>query len=181
MHVANASYNYGFLTVIDVPELGLCGGLLLLTEIGRPIEFHCTTPVQANRAQEILYGRTYNEFLYCDQIGASLIAKAKASMHIVITDCGEMLALASKQKMPFALLQSCVAGPRAESRCDSPMKWSDTIAVSDWQLSFSAANSIGINWAAGVCQQFADTLPLDEPFERIRQAIEEAQAVAARS
>ena len=31
---------YGFITIVDVPELGHAGGLLVLSPEGRPIEFH---------------------------------------------------------------------------------------------------------------------------------------------
>ena len=46
----------GFITVIDHVDLGCIGGYLILNLGGRPLEFHCTAPVRANRAQQILYG-----------------------------------------------------------------------------------------------------------------------------
>lgn len=47
----------GFLTVVEHKQHGLFGGYLVLNQVGRPLEFHCTAPVKPNRAQEILYGR----------------------------------------------------------------------------------------------------------------------------
>jgi hypothetical protein len=97
---------FGFITVVEVPELGFAGGMLVVSPQGRPIEFHCTPPVAENRTQKILYGQTYRGFLFCDQIAASIFEKSKAR------------------------------------------------------------------------PQFTKALPLVEPFERIRLAIDEAQAVA---
>ena len=53
----------GFLSVLDDEELGAIGGYLVLSRNGRPLEFHCTSPVRANRAQQILYGPTLQPFL----------------------------------------------------------------------------------------------------------------------
>ena len=53
----------GFLTVIECARDGFVGGLLILNQLGRPLEFHCSVPVRPNRAQEILYGPTLCGFL----------------------------------------------------------------------------------------------------------------------
>ena len=58
----------GFLTVVTIPDQGLVGGYLVLNAAARPLEFHCTTPVRANRAQEILYGPTLRPYLFGEQI-----------------------------------------------------------------------------------------------------------------
>ena len=76
----------GFLTVIEDAPSGLFGGFLVLDLAGRPLEFHCTAPVKANRAQQILYGPTLESFLYGDHIGASLLEKAKAGVEVVVTN-----------------------------------------------------------------------------------------------
>ena len=34
----------GFLTVVANADVGVCGGYLLLSQHGRPLEFHCTAP-----------------------------------------------------------------------------------------------------------------------------------------
>ena len=76
----------GFLTVVEHPQFGLCGGYLLLNFAGRPVEFHCTTPIKPNRAQEILYGPTLESFLYGEQIGRTLIQQGGQSPLTVFTD-----------------------------------------------------------------------------------------------
>ena len=75
----NSGCALGFLTVVDSPQHGLFGGFLLLNGGGRPLEFHCTAPVKANRAQRILYGPTLMPYLYGEQIGRTLVEKSKIS------------------------------------------------------------------------------------------------------
>src|SRR5438093_1215322 len=81
----------GFLTVVENAELGLIGGYLLLNAAGRPLEFHCTAPVKANRTQEILYGTTLKPYLFGEQIGQTLLCKSKLTPMVVCTDNESML------------------------------------------------------------------------------------------
>src|SRR5574340_381182 len=89
----NSKPALGFLTVVEHPQHGLFGGYLVLNLAGRPLEFHCTAPVKPNRAQEILYGPTLESYLYGEQIGQTLLAKATAEPLVVCTDLEPMLAV----------------------------------------------------------------------------------------
>src|SRR5687768_18472885 len=95
----------GFLTVIEQAELGLLGGYLVLNSAGRPLEFHCTAPVKANRAQEILYGPTLQPFLYGEQIGQTLLARTKLSPVVVCTDSQPVLAARDFTHVPMVLVR----------------------------------------------------------------------------
>lgn len=90
-HTSRISENLGYLTVLDQPKLGLIGGYLVLNPAGRPLEFHCTTPIKPNRAQEILYGNTLAPFLYGDQIAQTLIARSKVPAAFVLTNVAPAL------------------------------------------------------------------------------------------
>src|SRR4051794_1415266 len=83
----------GFLSILENTDLGLLGGYLLLNAAGRPLEFHCTAPVKANRTQEILYGATLKPYLYGEQIGQTLLAKTKLRPLVVCTDSEAALAV----------------------------------------------------------------------------------------
>ncbi|MGL4943918.1 MAG: hypothetical protein ACRC46_12095 [Thermoguttaceae bacterium] len=87
---------FGFITVSHYESQGLVGGLLVLNKLGRPCEFHCTVPVRASRAQEVLYGNTLAPFLCGEQIAQTLLAKARASRQLeyVFTDTAAVLAAA---------------------------------------------------------------------------------------
>ncbi|MDR1963393.1 MAG: hypothetical protein LBQ50_06415 [Planctomycetaceae bacterium] len=90
----------GFLTVIDQPRLGLIGGYLILNQAGRPLEFHCTTPLKPNRTQEILYGNTLEPFLYGEQIAQTLLSRAKVSVSYVLTNAAAVLAVQEHIETP---------------------------------------------------------------------------------
>ncbi len=65
----------GFLTVVELAEIGFCGGLLLLNERGRPLEFHCNSPIQPSRTQRVLYGSTLRSWFFGDGLGLRLGGK----------------------------------------------------------------------------------------------------------
>ena len=54
----------GFLRVLELDGGGFVGGMLVTNQLGRPLEFQCTTPLKPNRTQVILYGPTLAPFIY---------------------------------------------------------------------------------------------------------------------
>jgi hypothetical protein len=90
----------GFLTVIDQPRTGLIGGYLILNQAGRPLEFHCTTPLKPNRTQEILYGNTLEPFLYGEQIAQTLLTRSKVSVSYLLTNTAAVLAVQEHIETP---------------------------------------------------------------------------------
>ncbi len=169
----------GFFTVISHETHGLFGGLLLLDRNGRPREFHCTAPVKANRAQEILYGSTLDSYLYGEAIGQSLLAKASTAPEWICVENASALAVREFSDMPVAL----IVPPNEPGASSEPL------------FRIDAAHSSTLRMFAGgrhrlaVARRFAEDeakltvsvaeLPehfdLIEPFARIRGAIEEAQ------
>ena len=172
-----SEFKLGFLTVLEVEGFGSCGGLLVVNHIGRPLEFHCTAPVSANRTQEILYGRSLKSFLYCDQIGKTLTSQSKSQLDLIVTDQPSLVGLETSADQTLVLLidkseieqrQNCIASAhRLDMGSDSPM-----IPFAFAEDQNQLAN------ATAQLQHFVQTLPLDEPFERIENAIDEAQSVA---
>jgi hypothetical protein len=94
----------GFLTVVDSAPHGLIGGYLILNAHARPLEFHCTVPIRANRAQEILYGPTLEPYLYGEQIAGTLVKTSKLQPLAVFTDCPAALAAAAHVDPPLWLI-----------------------------------------------------------------------------
>jgi len=185
----------GFLTVVDHADSGLCGGYLVLTPAGRPLEFHCTAPIRPNRAQEILYGPTLEPYLFGEQIGRALVASAKTDPLAIFTDCEPALALRELVDLPVVLVfcgpqEPSPAGdgqaspatpeglPGAALRLDPPHALSSRITA--FQL---GRNRLAVPLAASDDRQtvtarlgeVAESFDLAEPFERIREAIEEAR------
>jgi hypothetical protein len=182
------------LTVCDHDSQGLFGGYLVLNTTGRPVEFHCTAPVRASRAQEILYGATLRPYLYGEQIGQALLSKANMSPLVVFTDDQTVLAVRQFADVPVGCVLESAAeqaqetdeGHHRYTRLDEPHA-----AVKPPFASGLHAFSVGQQRVAVLhqhvedaqeisqrCQDFADSFDLSEPFHRIREAIDEARRTA---
>jgi hypothetical protein len=160
------------LTVVELSAIGHCGGLLIVSQIGRPIEFHCTAPVASNRAQEIMYGLTYNGFLFSDQIGMALVDKAKNQPTLFVTDCADILPMTELIDAPLILAEQ--PGVKTEPFDGRGLA---SFSVQNQTIYCGNAKADQVEGIRNHTESFAKNLPLDEPFERIRQAIEEAHAV----
>lgn len=178
---------FGFLTVLPHPQHGLFGGYLVLNAAGRPLEFHCTAPVKPNRAQEILYGPTLEPFLYGEQIGQALVSKSKLAAQVVCVDQEAALSLRTVAAVPVALVlpemeDSSSGEPESHAaptyRVDRAHPGGPrlvTFALGRNRLAVSAAVSDDQGEVARRLGPLAESIDLAEPFERIREAIEEAQ------
>lgn len=152
---------YGFLTVVESQTHGLFGGYLLVDAGGRPLEFHCTTPVTISRAQAILYGPTLDADVRGRQIGAALLAEASMLPQVVLVDESATAAVREHTRVPVAIVQSLTA-------VEAP--------ASEWLRVGEARVRMAVT--AGADPVDPPPLPpfdLLEPFERIRAAIDEVQ------
>jgi hypothetical protein len=158
----------GFLTVTEHAELGLFGGYLVLNAAGRPLEFHCTSPVKPNRAQEILYGPTLRPYLFGEQIGQTLIAKAKNDVALVCTDLAACLAAREFIERPLLLIQS-------KEHADHDFALGSRFKMGKNEVATAAKFSDDEQAGREFHAQLHDAIDLLEPFARIREALEEAQ------
>src|SRR6476619_674477 len=92
---AASGTNFGFLTILLEPT-GTLGGYLVTNSWGRPLEFRLTSPVQANRVQQILYGGTLDSYLCGELIGKTLIDKSTTPAAWIITDHAAALELRAR-------------------------------------------------------------------------------------
>jgi hypothetical protein len=191
----------GFLSVVEIPDRGLVGGYLVVTSGARPIEFHCTTPVRANRAQEILYGPTLGPYLYGEQIGQTLLARPRSQPILALTDVEGVLAARHFTSLPVVY----VLPPDPESEPAAGMQHADPREASERGEEAAPASDCGrahppCSWdrpipfglgpyRLGVHRAFPEDqqvathcwsgsiggMDLHEPFERIHEAIHEAQ------
>ncbi len=177
----------GFLTVVEDRKHGLFGGYLVLNRAGRPLEFHCTAPVRANRAQEILYGPTLRPYLYGEQIGRTLLEQGKHGTGMVLTDCEPMLSVGEFITSPVILVGEGGGGVSPSRNNPSKKTWRvDPAQGTEPKLHFFEVagqrlalrrneNAQQRDAVAQSLEALATSLDLSEPFERIRAAIDEAR------
>ena len=183
----------GYLSFVTLPGAGIVGGLLLVNDRARPVEFHCTTPMPMSRVNEILYGATHREALVSDQLGKALVKQAlqstkntKRSIELLVTDDVDALELRPQIALPVTLLASDELGVQeSESNSAERNNDSDTLRT-EW--SFEIGSHCFTNTAdypqdreviRDCLSKLGSTWDLAEPFERIRDAINEAHRAAA--
>ena len=189
---ARPNSGLGFLTVVQDDPHGLFGGYLLLNTAGRPLEFHCTAPIKPNRAQQILYGPTLEPYLFGEQIGQALLARAKLEPQVVCTDRAPALAVREFVSMPVVLVLPSEDGvsepdtlkldaqPEGKTyRPDAPHAGlgGRLVAFELGRNRLALPDSAGHDrqLVADRLGQLCDWFDLSEPFRRIREAIDEAR------
>jgi hypothetical protein len=181
---AKSKQALGFLTVVEQSEYGLFGGYLLLNAAGRPLEFHCTAPIKPNRAQEILYGPTLDAFLYGEQIGQTLIQQGAAPPLAVFTDREPALAAREHVSSPMVLVLPSTAEPEPANgsgrilRLDAAHSGRPRLAtfqLGQNRLAMPEQADEDRRLVVERLAELAESFDLTEPFQRIRDAIEEAQ------
>jgi len=177
----------GFLTVLEHEQHGLVGGYLILNSAGRPLEFHCTAPVKANRAQQILFGPTLDSYLYGEQIGQTLLSKGSVEPMAVCTDVERVLSVRDFVSLPVALV---LGEPRTQHGHEASTRSEWRVDAAHDQASHLQQFAVGRNRLAVTSQHDQDRqaiagrlesiveFDLSEPFERIREAVEEAHKTA---
>lgn len=197
--------SFGFLSTLESPEYGHFGGYLIVSPLGRPLEFHCTSPVRPSRAQEILYGPTLQPYLIGEQISGALLAAAKLTPQLVFTDTAAMLAARSRSQSPMAYVISSTAAnvenhvAEVDSRLNglesnldgsadassaepSRLRYFDgLIELCGYELQLPRGFEAEKDAVAQLATQLSQHVDLAEPFGRIHEAIREAQRIGGRA
>jgi len=170
-------FTIAYYTVVQDDRTGWTGGLLLLNPAGRPIEFQCTLPVRPSRAHQILYGPTLRDHLIGEIIGPLLVQKTRTPISLLCCDQPESLRLQMHLDAPVALV--------AEAAEDEEGPVTDDMIAGSGDVHLAGASlRVAIERMDQLCRmlpEFADLPDAVEPFERIREAIEEAHSQIART
>lgn len=167
MASSGQKFHLGFLSVVELPSAGYVGGLLVTNQLGRPLEFQCTTPVRPNRTQEILYGPTLRPFLLADLIGKTLFERLTVKPTAILVSDADFLALRPHLTAPVAVV------------CDKESSQTSMKLGQQW-LRFHDehvdADRAAMKEAGSVIVADCD---LREPIDRIREALEETLKAGA--
>ena len=163
---------FGYLSAVESAEHGYFGGYLLISPLGRPVEFHCTAPIRPSRAQEILYGPTLRAYLLGEQIAGALITKAQTKPQIVLTDQPSVLCHRLKSDVPLVYLVA-EAGDASDATADQ-------IEILGHYFELAAGFESDRSAAIALLTALSQNVDLPEPFDRIRGAILEAQRIDQR-
>ncbi|MGE5195030.1 MAG: hypothetical protein ACM3U2_21260 [Deltaproteobacteria bacterium] len=158
----------GFLTAIEVPEKGYVGGLLVTNHCGRPLEFQCTVPVRPNPTQEILYGPTLAPFILGELIGGTLVEKAGVKPQLILTDREQILELRNHVEQPVALVER-----QKESADSAEAETSRSLKLGQQIVRFHPAHDGDRQTVSRGANHIPANADLQEPFDRVREALQE--------
>jgi hypothetical protein len=177
-----AEPTYGFLSSLNSVDHGHFGGYLIVSLLGRPVEFHCTSPVKPSRAQEILYGPTLQPYLLGEQISVALLQAAKLTPRLIVTDQAGMLSSRLRASAPMTLLLAEGGRGIASDASASVLSVVDgQFSVGDYELQMPAGFESEMNAVKEAASILAQHVDLYEPFGRIHEAIREAQRIGGRT
>lgn len=201
----DAATTVGYFTTVHSERTGWTGGLLVLNGAGRPLEFQCTLPLRPSRAHEILFGGTLQEHLISEVIGPTLLQKCRTPISLLC--CSHPEAFGLQENLPNHALAggesaSCTtvvgivrpgdekhdenasaANLSAGSIRSDHAAWRKLaahcpITLGNVELLVAMEHLEAAEAAIGGLNDMIDTL---EPFERITEAIREAQSQMARA
>ena len=167
-HLQQDQLRLGFLTVIEVPDKGYVGGLLVTNHCGRPLEFQCTVPVRPNPTQEILYGPTLAPFILGELIGGTLVEKAGVKPQLILTDREQILELRNHVEHPVALIES-----RQESADTATSDPPRSLRLGRQIVRFHSAHDDDLQTVSRGANHIPADADLQEPFDRVREALQE--------
>ena len=185
----------GFVSVRHRMDQGYFGGYLLVNSVARPLEFHCTVPVQPTRAQTILFGPTLEEFLCGEQIARALLSRAKLQPQVVLVDSPAVLCVRHWIDLPILCISKSHPASNAKSHpasnandgsqlpaehgfhCPSyqrnPSQYVER-CIEDYKLSCLDSYRSDLEAIEWILESHTIDLDLQEPFERIVEALAEA-------
>ncbi|MEZ6140811.1 MAG: hypothetical protein R3B84_09590 [Zavarzinella sp.] len=157
----------GFLTVFQ-EGAGYVGGYLITNLWGRPIEFRLTTAIQPNKVQQILYGSSIQEYLHSEVIGKTLIEKSQQRVDLVVVDHPDSLGIARHTGIPTVAIMQGGAAVETELTRFQHARAADELAVDHSQTT-------NLETIIAIMNRLDAALELQEPFTRIREAMQEAR------
>ena len=166
-----------YYTVVEDERTGWTGGLLLLNGGGRPLEFQCTLPVRPTKAHEILFGVTLRDHLIGEVIGPLLVRKCRTPIALLCCDQPESLKIETRTRCPVALVEEAALSDEGPID-DESILGSTRVELAGATLRVPMEQCEQVQKLAA---QLIDLPDATEPFDRIREAIREAQSQIARA
>lgn len=166
-----------YYTVVDDNRTGWTGGLLVLSGSGRPIEFQCTLPVRPSRAHEILFGPTLRDHLIGDVIGSLLVKKVRTPISLLCCDQPEALKIEAVVGFPVGLVVEAAETEEGPIGDETIVGFTSVPLVGS-TLRVPMEKREAVHTITSTLCDLPDAI---EPFDRIREAIKEAQSQIARA
>lgn len=174
MTASRDTLRLGFLTTVEQANDCFVGGLLITNHLGRPLEFQCTTPVRPNSTQKILYGPTLKPFVMTELIGKTLYERADVKPDVLLIEEDDLLGLRELIDKPVACLS-------VESKIPAMMggPGEEPLRLGKQLLRVHHAHDSDRGSILKRSHLLPEQADLEEPFERVREALQEVLSPGA--
>jgi len=171
----------GFVTMVYTDEdQSYRGAILVMDGRGKPLEFRCTDPIRPNAAQRTLYGRTLLPYIAQELIACPLAGGVSERAQVLLTDNPDILGARPKVGVPSVHVRrqgqamrpggSEVGEGEQETEhllTSEAATFAPIIVRSHWTVPEEA------QWVRALLQPVFLMVDLLEPFERVRNALEQ--------
>ncbi len=157
----------GFYQVVEQPNGEMCGGVLITSHLGRPIEFQCSLPVRPNATQQTLYGPTLRPFLIGELIAKALKDRLQVLPDVLFVNQPEALNNQTWNSIPVLCSTESV-----EAMFQQDFREEHYWVASNQEKDVTKILEI-------MTKYVPDSADLQEPLIRVEQALKEAMGQAA--
>jgi len=157
----------GFYQVVEQPNGEMCGGVLITSHLGRPIEFQCSLPVRPNATQQTLYGPTLRPFLIGELIAKALKDRLQVLPDVLFVNQPEALNNQTWNSIPIL----------CSTESDEAIFQQDFREEHYWVASKQEKDVTNI--LEKMTEYVPDSAELQEPLVRVEQALKEAMGQVA--
>ena len=166
----------GFMTAVEVGDRNHVGGLLVTDHFGRPLEFHCTTPVKPNRTQELLYGPTLIPFILGDLLGKALLDRVSVKPSLIMTSRLEMLQLRTKVTIPIIYDEASTESDSKQAAGNAARSVGQEIRIGRQTFRMHEEFTDDRSAIERISQQLPDDANMHEPLARVGEALRETMS-----
>ena len=157
------SYNIGFINIIELePNKEIVGGLLITNSDGYPGEIRYSEGIKLTTLERITYGLLLNSRIFVEKIALPLIQKSENFPEIIFVKDKNLLKIQKKINKPLIVYFNS--------------NYSENSEIENFKFKFEFDQNKNELESNNIIQSFikGNTLEedLDEPFERIKKALE---------
>lgn len=176
--------NIGYFGIKTFQSAAAIGAVLVVNELGLPVEFKHTEPCEPGALARILHGGRLDWHMKLNVIGFPLINSITSPVAAVVCTDKLMFKLQARAKTPLAILTETAEPPGGEvGKIDDLGQGRWLVQVSQSASPVVVAPGDGLERtvqkiAPALCE-LAEAINLLEPFERLEKALDHVAAAQA--
>lgn len=163
--ISETDIRLGFINVSVFNDGSIRGGILITDLETRPYEFRVTSPIKPTQLQQILYGPSLKEYVFGELICTPLVKAAKEKLSLVLIKELTLLVIRPLISVPVLYLSYDQRSIKLGNGKEDTIK---PVTISTHR-NFTGEET----WAQTVLTPVMQRHDLLEPFERIKNALNE--------